>query len=185
LFAMKRGYTVLEYKAIVRRLRAVRPHLSISSDFIIGFPGETETDFNATLELIDDIGFDSGFSFLYSARPGTPAAQLRDDTPLAVRQARLHAVQEKLEAHAQRISRSMVGTRRRILIEGPSKRNPSELQGRTDNNRVVNLAGPRKLVGEFIEVTITHALHHTLRAETLEPVMDFSVRDVEPKGSEC
>ncbi|MES2561629.1 MAG: tRNA (N6-isopentenyl adenosine(37)-C2)-methylthiotransferase MiaB, partial [Pseudomonadota bacterium] len=165
LYAMKRGYTALEYKAIVRQLRAARPELSISSDFIVGFPGETEADFNQTVKLIDDVGFDSGFSFLYSARPGTPAAQLHDDTPLTVRQARLAIVQEKLEAHAQRISRTMVGTRQRILIEGPSKRNPSELKGRTDNNRVVNLTGPQRLVGEFIDVTITHALHHTLRAE--------------------
>lgn len=165
LAAMKRGYTVLEYKSIVRRLRAIRPDVSITSDFIIGFPGETDADFDSTLKLIDEVRFDSCFSFLYSPRPGTPAAELADDTPHATKQARLQSLQSRVETHAQQISKAMVGSRQRILVEGPSKRDPDELAGRTDNNRTVNFTGPRRLVGQFIEVTITAALHHSLRGE--------------------
>ena len=165
LAAMKRGYTVLEYKSIVRRLRAARPGISITSDFIIGFPGETDADFDSTLKLIDDVAFDSGFSFLYSPRPGTPAAELPDDTPHATKQARLQSLQSRIELQAQVISKAMVGSRQRILVEGPSKRNADELAGRTDNNRTVNFTGPRRLVGELIEVKITAALHHSLRGE--------------------
>ena len=165
LAAMKRGYTALEYKSIVRRLRAARPDISISSDFIVGFPGETEADFDATLKLIEDVGFDSSFSFIYSPRPGTPAAELPDDTPQAVKLARLQTLQAKIEANAQAISQSMIGTRQRILIEGAARRDANELAGRTDNHRMVNFTGARSLVGEFADVTITAALPHSLRGE--------------------
>jgi len=165
LAAMKRGYTVLEYKAIVRRLRAARPAISISSDFIVGFPGETDQDFEATLKLVDEVGFDSSFSFVYSRRPGTPAAELPDDTPQAVKLARLARLQERIDAHADLISERMVGTDQRILVEGASRRNPAELSGRTGNNRTVNFPGAPGLVGRFVDVTITAALAHTLRGE--------------------
>jgi tRNA-2-methylthio-N6-dimethylallyladenosine synthase len=165
LAAMKRGYTVLEYKSIVRRLRAVRPDISISSDFIVGFPGETEADFEATMKLITDVGFDSSFSFIYSPRPGTPAAELADDTPQAVKLARLQTLQAKIESNAQSISHAMVGTRQRILVEGAARRDENQLAGRTDNNRMVNFIGPRSLVGQFVDVTITAALPHSLRGE--------------------
>jgi tRNA-2-methylthio-N6-dimethylallyladenosine synthase len=165
LAAMKRGYTAVEYKSIVRRLRAVRPDISISSDFIVGFPGETEADFEATMKLVDEVGFDSSFSFIYSRRPGTPAAELPDDTPHEVKLARLKRLQEKIDAQARAISRSMVGSRQRVLVDGVSKKDPGELAGRTDNNRVVNFSGPRRLIGEFVEVVITAALPHSLRAE--------------------
>ena len=165
LAAMKRGYTVLEYKAIVRRLRAARPDLSITSDFIVGFPGETQRDYEATLALVDEIGFDGSFCFLYSPRPGTPAAALPDETPHEVKLARLQRLQQKVEGEARAVSERMVGTRQRILVEGPAKRNGDELAGRTDNNRTVNFSGARRLVGEFVEVTITSALPHSLRAD--------------------
>ena len=165
LAAMKRGYTVLEYKSIVRRLRAVRPGIAISSDFIVGFPGETDADFEATLRLIDDVGFDASFSFIYSARPGTPAAELPDSTLPATKLARLQQVQEKIESRSRAISSDMVGTRQRVLVEGPAKRNAAELAGRTDNNRMVNFSAPRRLTGEFVDVTITAALTHSLRGE--------------------
>jgi tRNA-2-methylthio-N6-dimethylallyladenosine synthase len=169
LAAMKRGYTVLEYKAIVRRLRAVRPRISIASDFIVGFPGETEPDFAATLRLAEEVGFDASFSFVYSPRPGTPAASLPDDTPAQDKLARLQRLQEQLNAQARAISASMVGTRQRILVEGPSKKDPGELCGRTENNRVVNFAGPRALAGRFVDVVVSAALPHSLRARLLEP----------------
>ena len=165
LAAMKRGYTVLEYKSLVRRLRAARPDISLSSDFIIGFPGETEADFEATMKLIDDLKFDTSFSFVYSARPGTPASDLPDDTPADVKLARLARLQKRIEEHAAEISASMVGSVQRILVEGPSKKDPNELAGRTDNNRVVNFAGNPRLVGNFVDVTITSALPHSLRGE--------------------
>jgi tRNA-2-methylthio-N6-dimethylallyladenosine synthase len=165
LAAMKRGYTALEYKSMIRRLREARPDISISSDFIIGFPGETEADFQATLKLIDDIGFDASFSFVYSRRPGTPAADLPDDTPQAVKLERLQQLQQINDAQAHAISRRMVGTRQRVLVDGVSRRDATELAARTDNNRVVNFAGPRTLIGNFIEITITDALAHTLRGE--------------------
>ena len=165
LAAMKRGYTVLEYKSIVRRLRAARPDISISSDFIIGFPGETEADFQATLKLVEDVAFDSSFSFVYSPRPGTPAAELADDTAAPVKLARLQTLQARVEAHAQAISAGMVGTRQRVLVEGAARRNAEELAGRTDNNRMVNFAGPARLAGEFVDVLITAALPHSLRGE--------------------
>ena len=165
LAAMKRGYTVIEYKSIVRRLRAARPGICISSDFIVGFPGETEDDHAATLELIDECAFDASFSFLYSPRPGTPAAALRDETPHETKLARLHALQEKIDRRANEISRGMIGSTQRVLVEGPARRNPDELAGRTDNNRVVNFSGPLRLAGSFVEVSITAARPHSLRGE--------------------
>ena len=167
LAAMKRGYTVLEFKSIVRRLRAARPDLSLSSDFIVGFPGETEADFEATMKLIDDIGFDGSFSFLYSARPGTPAADIRDETPLEVKAARLAQLQRRIDEQAHAASEAMVGTRQRILVEGVSKKNPEELAGRTDNNRVVNFVGQPRLIGQFVDVAIVRAYPHSLRGEVV------------------
>jgi tRNA-2-methylthio-N6-dimethylallyladenosine synthase len=165
LAAMKRGYTALEYKGIVRRLRAARPEISISSDFIVGFPGETERDLEATLRLVDELVFDGSFSFVYSRRPGTPAADLADDTPQEVKLARLARLQGKIEAHAAKISERMVGTNQRILVEGASRRNAAELSGRTGNNRMVNFRGGPRLVGQFVDVTINAALTHSLRGE--------------------
>ncbi|MGZ5259010.1 MAG: tRNA (N6-isopentenyl adenosine(37)-C2)-methylthiotransferase MiaB, partial [Burkholderiales bacterium] len=165
LAAMKRGYTSLEYKSIVKRLRCARPDISLSSDFIVGFPGETRADFEATLKLIEDVGFDSSFSFIYSPRPGTPAAALTDTTPSETKLARLHALQTALEAQAQAISHAMVGSRQRVLVEGPAKRNAGELAGRTDNNRMVNFTGPGRLTAEFVDVMITAARPHSLRGE--------------------
>jgi len=165
LAAMKRGYTAIEYRSIVRRLRARRPGISISSDFIVGFPGETEADFEATMKLIDEVKFDSSFSFVYSRRPGTPAAALPDSTPQAVKLARLHRLQALIDEQAQAISRGMLRTQQRVLVEGPAKKDPAELSGRTENNRVVNFPGPRRLIGQFAEVTITAALPHSLRGE--------------------
>jgi tRNA-2-methylthio-N6-dimethylallyladenosine synthase len=170
LAAMKRGYTTLEYKSIVRRLRAVRPDFSLSSDFIVGFPGETEEDFAKTLRLVDDVGFDASFSFVYSRRPGTPAAELPDDTPHEIKLERLQRLQARLNDHVARISAAMVGSTQRILVEGPSKKDDRELMGRTENNRIVNFAGgPRaqRLVGQMIDVRITQALPHSLRGEVV------------------
>ncbi|WP_206198578.1 tRNA (N6-isopentenyl adenosine(37)-C2)-methylthiotransferase MiaB [Zoogloea dura] len=165
LAAMKRGYTVLEYKSLVRKLRAARPDISLSSDFIIGFPSETEADFEQTMKLIEDLEFDTSFSFVYSSRPGTPAADLPDDTPQDVKLARLSRLQKRIEENAAKISQAMVGSVQRILVEGPSKKDPNELAGRTDNNRVVNFAGNPRLVGHFVDVTIVSALPHSLRGE--------------------
>jgi tRNA-2-methylthio-N6-dimethylallyladenosine synthase len=167
LAAMKRGYTVLEYKNIVRRLRAVRPDISLSTDFIVGFPGETEADHAKTMQLIDEIGFDASFSFVFSARPGTPAAALPDETPKAVKLARLAQLQAAIEANARRISQARVGTLQRILVEGPSRKSASELMGRTECNRIVNFAAPARLVGQMVDVRITEAYPHSLRAEIL------------------
>ncbi|MBX3675554.1 MAG: tRNA (N6-isopentenyl adenosine(37)-C2)-methylthiotransferase MiaB [Rhodocyclaceae bacterium] len=165
LAAMKRGYTVLEYKSIVRRLRAVRPEISLSTDFIVGFPGETEADFEATMKLIEEVGFDASFSFLYSARPGTPAAELSDDTPHELKTQRLMRLQKRIESQAQVISAAMVGTVQRILVEGVSKKDAGELAGRTDNNRIVNFRAPSRLAGGFADVSIIAALPHSLRGE--------------------
>jgi len=167
LSAMKRGYTVLEYKSIVRRLRAVRPGLSLSSDFIVGFPGETEADFEATLRLVEELQFDHSFSFVYSKRPGTPAASLEDATPQQIKLERLQRLQARIEAQAQALSERMVGTTQRILVEGPSKKNAAELSGRTVNNRVVNFRGHAGLIGRFVDVAISAALPHSLRGEIL------------------
>jgi len=166
LAAMKRGYTALEYKSLVRKLRAARPDLSLSSDFIVGFPGESDDDFEKTMKLIDDVGFDASFSFLYSARPGTPAAELADDTPQPVKLARLLRLQKRIDELAQAVSLAMVGTIQRILVEGVSKKNRHELAGRTDNNRVVNFAGDAtEMLDRFLDVRITSALPHSLRGE--------------------
>jgi tRNA-2-methylthio-N6-dimethylallyladenosine synthase len=165
LAAMKRGYTVLEYKSIVHRLRAACPGISISSDFIVGFPGENDADFEATMKLIGEIGFDASFSFVYSRRPGTPAAELPDNTPQAVKLARLQRLQASIDEHARALSRAMVGTRQRVLVEGTARKDPAELCGRATNNRVVNFPGPRHLVGRLAEVTVTAALSHSLRGE--------------------
>jgi tRNA-2-methylthio-N6-dimethylallyladenosine synthase len=165
LAAMKRGYTALEYKSIARKLRAARPGIDITSDFIVGFPGETEREFEATLELVEEVGFDNSFSFIYSRRPGTPAAELPDDTPREVKLARLARLQERIDAQERQIGECMVGTRQRILVEGASRKDAAELSGRTGNNRVVNFQGPRKFVGQFVEVTVTAARRHSLRGE--------------------
>lgn len=168
LAAMKRGYSVLEYKSIIRRLRSVRPEISLSSDFIIGFPGETKTDFDATMNLVEEMDFDESFSFIYSPRPGTPAANLPDDTPHAIKLERLHCLQAKINQQAQAISQKMVGTTQRVLMEGASKKNTHEFCGRTDNNRVVNFPGDASLIGCFINVKITEARPHSLRGEWID-----------------
>ena len=168
LMAMKRGYTAMEYKSIIRKLRAVRPDMSMSSDFIVGFPGETEEDFQKMMQLIDDVGYDSSFSFIFSPRPGTPAANLHDDTPHEVKLKRLQQLQAKLEENVRRLSASRVGTVQRILVEGPSRKDPNELMGRTACNRIVNFpAGPQRdrLIGQMLDVRITSALPHSLRGE--------------------
>ena len=165
LAAMKRGYTALEYKSLVRKLRAARPDLSLSSDFIVGFPGETDEDFEKTMKLIDDVGFDASFSFLYSARPGTPAAELADDTPQAVKLERLQRLQKRIDELAQEVSAAMVGSVQRVLVEGVSKKDCCELAGRTDNNRVVNFAGDAPLLNRFVDVRITSTMPHSLRGE--------------------
>jgi tRNA-2-methylthio-N6-dimethylallyladenosine synthase len=167
LVAMKRGYTVLEYKSIIRRLRQVRPDISLSSDFIVGFPGETEEDFGKTMHLVEDIGFDASFSFVYSKRPGTPAADLADDTSPELKLARLQALQARINANVARISEAMVGSAQRVLVEGPSRRDRSEMMGRTENNRIVNFAGTERLVGQMIDLRVTQALPHSLRGEVL------------------
>jgi tRNA-2-methylthio-N6-dimethylallyladenosine synthase len=165
LAAMKRGYTVLEYKSIIRRLRRARPDISISSDFIVGFPGETDADFEATMQLVADVGFDASFSFIYSPRPGTPAADLPDATPHPVKLERLQRLQAQIEAQAQAISTAMIGSRQRVLVTGPSRKHRDEISGRTDNNRVVNFAATPELTGGFADVVITAALPHSLRGE--------------------
>jgi tRNA-2-methylthio-N6-dimethylallyladenosine synthase len=170
LAAMKRGYSVLEYKSIIRRLRAARPDITITSDFIVGFPGETEREFEQTMTLIEDVGFDHSFSFIYSPRPGTPAADLPDETPQAVKLARLQRLQSTIDANARRISQEMVGSTQAVLVEGRSRKDAAELAGRTGNNRVVNFAGSPRLIGELIDLTITSALPHSLRGQV--PIVD-------------
>ena len=165
LMAMKRGYTAMEYKSTVRKLRAIRPEMAMSSDFIVGFPGETEDDFGKMMKLIDDIGFDNSFSFIFSPRPGTPAANLTDDTPHDTKLRRLQHLQATINSSMARISASRVGTAQRILVEGVSKRDSGELMGRTECNRVVNFAGPPHLVGQLIDVNITETRTYTLRGE--------------------
>ncbi|BAP56096.1 (dimethylallyl)adenosine tRNA methylthiotransferase [Thioploca ingrica] len=165
LTQMKRGHTAREYKQKVQQLRAARPQLSLSSDFIVGFPGETAADFQATMQFIEEIGFDQAFSFIYSPRPGTPAASFPDEIPLTVKKQRLSQLQQRINAMALAISESMVGTIQRILIEQPSRKNPQELAGRTENNRVVNLSGELNLIGQLVDVKITQALPNSLRGE--------------------
>jgi len=167
LAAMKRGYTALEYKSLIRKLRAARPGISISSDFIVGFPGETEQDFEATMKLIDDIGFDASFSFVYSPRPGTPAAEMPDEVTPEVKLARLYRLQARIEQQEQAISEAMVGTVQRVVVESVSKKNTRELAGRTDNNRIVNFAGSPGMIGRFVDVIILAVSMHTLRGEVV------------------
>jgi tRNA-2-methylthio-N6-dimethylallyladenosine synthase len=168
LLAMKRGHSAYDYKQKIRRLREIRPDISLSSDFIIGFPGENAQDFQRTMDLIDEIGFDHSFSFIYSRRPGTPAAELPDDVPLATKQARLAQLQHVINDSAQRISRGMVGRVQRVLVDRPSRKDPTEIAGRTENNRVVNFAGPAGLIGQFVDVRITAAYPNSLRGELLQ-----------------
>jgi len=163
LAAMKRGHTVLEYRAKIRALRRARPDILVSSDFIVGFPGETEDDFAATLALVDAIGFDQSFSFIYSRRPGTPAADYPDDVPLEVKKERLARLQRRIDTQAQRYSRQMVGTVQRVLVEGPSRKDPARLAGRTESNRVVNFIGDPSLIGRFVDLTVVEALPNSLR----------------------
>ncbi len=170
LAAMKRGYTVLEYKSIIRRLREVRPDITISSDFIVGFPGETDADFEALMKLVGDIGYDNSFSFIFSPRPGTPAANLPDDTPHEIKLARLQRLQKVIVDNTRRYSDAMVGSLQRVLVEGPSKRDPNELQGRTENNRVVNFEGgpnAARLIGQFIDINITESHPFSLRGDVV------------------
>ncbi len=170
LAAMKRGYTVLEYKSIIRRLREVRPDITISSDFIVGFPGETDADFEALMKLVGDIGYDHSFSFIFSPRPGTPAANLPDDTPHEIKLARLQRLQKVIVDNTRRYSDAMVGSLQRVLVEGPSKRDPNELQGRTENNRVVNFEGgpnAARLIGQFIDINITESHPFSLRGDVV------------------
>ena len=167
LAAMKRGYTALEYRSIVRRLRAARPDVCLSSDFIVGFPGETDDDFEKTMALVEAVGFDASFSFVYSPRPGTPAADLQDDTPHEVKLGRLQRLQSTIDGNARRISEAMVGSVQRVLVEGPSRRDPAQCAGRTANHRVVNFAAPASCQGTFVDVRITAALPHSLRGELL------------------
>ncbi|MBC3909610.1 tRNA (N6-isopentenyl adenosine(37)-C2)-methylthiotransferase MiaB [Undibacterium umbellatum] len=168
LSAMKRGYTAIEYKSVLRRLRLVRPDISVSSDFIVGFPGETDEDFDALMKLINDIGFDNSFSFIFSPRPGTPAANLADDTPAELKLRRLQHLQSVIDANTKKYSNAMIGTVQRILVEGPSVKDPNELQGRTENNRVVNFAGSKDLVGTLVNTRITESYNYSLRGELVE-----------------
>ena len=168
LAAMKRNYTVLEFKAKIRKLRKVRPDISVTSDFIIGFPGETEQDFEATMNLIHEIGFDNSYSFIYSKRPGTPAAALPDDVPLETKKQRLAILQNRILLKTNEISQSMIGTTQRILVTGLSKKNSQRLSGRAENNRVVNFTGDAKLIGKMVDIKITEALPNSLRGELLE-----------------
>ncbi len=163
LAAMKRGYTSLEYKSIIRKIKALRPGISFSSDFIIGLPGESEVDFEKTMQLIEDIGYDTSFSFVYSKRPGTPAAELQDDTPTAVKLERLQKLQKKIESQAKQISQQMVGTIQKVLVEGKSKRDPNELSGRTENYKVVNFSGNERLIGQIIDIEIVDCMPNSLR----------------------
>jgi tRNA-2-methylthio-N6-dimethylallyladenosine synthase len=167
LSAMKRNYTALEYKQRIRKLKAVRPDISLSSDFIVGFPGETDADFEATMRLIEEVGFDQSFSFIYSRRPGTPAANLPDDVSLQVKKERLSRLQAKINGQAALISQRMVGSVQRVLVDGHSRKNAAQLCGRTENNRVVNFDGPDRLIGEFIDVRITEALPNSLRGRVV------------------
>lgn len=169
LNAMKRGYTAIEYKNVIKRLRAVRPDISLSSDFIVGFPGESDEDFNKLMHLIETVGFDTSFSFIFSARPGTPAANLEDETPQPLKLKRLQHLQATINENVKRISQSMLDTEQTILVEGPSKKSPDELQGRTENNRVVNFAMPieqqAQYIGQLVKLKITHAFTNSLRGE--------------------
>jgi len=173
LMAMKRGHTALEYKSKLRRLKKIRPDISFSSDFIVGFPGETDADFEATMKLIHDLGFDTSFSFIYSPRPGTPAAELTDDTPMEVKKQRLKILQDRITQQAMAISRRMVGNTERVLVNGYSKKDPGQLAGRTENNRVVNFrADDARLIGKFADILIEEALPNSLRGTLLASELD-------------
>src|SRR5690348_14951296 len=163
LSAMKRGYTALEFKQKIRKLRAVRPDICVSTDIIVGFPGESGEDFEKTMKLVDDVGFDQSFTFIFSARPGTPAANLADDTPMAVKHERLARLQAAINANARKINEAMIGSVQRVLVEKPSTRNPDELSGRTENMRYVNFAGDARMIGQFVDVVITDAMSNSLR----------------------
>jgi len=171
LSAMKRGYTAIEYKSVLRRLKQVRPDIAVSSDFIVGFPGETDEDFNALMKLIDDVGFDNSFSFIFSPRPGTPAANLEDDTPQELKLRRLQHLQSVIDANTKKYSNAMIGTVQRILVDGPSVKNPDELQGRTENNRVVNFIGGKELIGTLVNTRITESYNYSLRGELVEEIV--------------
>lgn len=168
LAAMKRGYTSLEYKSVIRKLKAVRPNMHISSDFIVGFPGETDEDFDALMKLIKDVEFDNSFSFIFSARPGTPAASLEDTTPAPLKLKRLQFLQSVIDANTKKYSNAMIGTIQRILVEGPSVKDPNELQGRTENNRVVNFAGGKELIGTLVNTRVTESYNYSLRGELVD-----------------
>ena len=176
LALMKRGHTAIEYKSKIRKLKKIRPNLSMSSDFIIGFPGETAEDFEATMNLIQQIDFDLSFSFIYSARPGTPAADLPDDVSEDTKKERLYLLQQRINQQALRIARGMLGTEQRILVEGPSRKNPMELQGRTENNRVVNFEGQPGMIGQFVDVMITDVYANSLRGDVIRTENDMALR---------
>ncbi|GGD63451.1 tRNA (N6-isopentenyl adenosine(37)-C2)-methylthiotransferase MiaB [Lacimicrobium alkaliphilum] len=176
LALMKRGHTAIEYKSKIRKLKKIRPNLSMSSDFIIGFPGETDADFEATMDLIQAMDFDLSFSFIYSARPGTPAADVPDDVSEATKKERLHLLQQRITQQAMRIARNMLGTEQRILVEGPSKKNPMELSGRTENNRVVNFEGTPDMIGEFVDVKVVDVFANSLRGELARREQEMGLR---------
>ncbi|CAG8998104.1 MAG: tRNA-2-methylthio-N(6)-dimethylallyladenosine synthase [Candidatus Celerinatantimonas neptuna] len=176
LTMMKRPHTALEYKSIIRKLRKARPDIEISSDFIVGFPGETDADFEETMKLIEQVNFDMSFSFIYSPRPGTPAADLPDDVSEEAKKQRLYILQDRINQHAMQFSRRMLNTEQRILVEGPSKKNPMELRGRTDNNRVVNFEGVPGLIGQFVDVKITEVFPNSLRAEVIRTEAEMELR---------
>ena len=178
LTQMKRGHTALEYKSKIRRLRKVRPDICMSSDFIIGFPGETNHDFEATMDLIQAVDFDLSFSFIYSARPGTPAADMVDDIDDDTKKQRLHLLQDRISQQALRIARQMLNTEQRILVEGPSKKNPMELRGRTENNRIVNFVAPHTVIGQFVDVMITDVYANSLRGDLIRQEADMGLRIV-------
>ena len=182
LAAMKRNYTAMEYRSIIRRLRAARPDISISSDFIVGFPGETDADFEQTMKLIEDVRFDGSFSFIYSPRPGTPAANLPDATPAAVKLERLQRLQARVQELSQAYSRAMVGSRQRVLVEGVSRKSAAELAGRTDNNRIVNFAGHPRLIGHFVDLDVTRALPHSLRGRVVTSDQSGSIPALEEQS---
>lgn len=169
LAAMKRGHMILEYKSKIRKLKAIRPDLSLSSDFIIGFPGETDKDFEDTMNLIAELNYDMSFSFIYSARPGTPATDIADETPLAIKKERLALLQQRLSQQSQTHARNMVGTTQKVLVEGPSKKDPMQLAARTENNRVVNFDGQKNMIGQFIDLKITEALPNSMRGVVINP----------------
>jgi tRNA-2-methylthio-N6-dimethylallyladenosine synthase len=172
---MKRGHTAFDYKQKIKRLREIRPNISLSSDFIVGFPGETPADFQHTMDLIKTIGFDQSFSFVYSRRPGTPAADLPDHLDLGTKRQRLQVLQRAINNQAQRFSRQMVGTVQRVLVDRPARKDPTQLSGRTENNRVVNFSGPRSLIGDFADVLITQALPNSLRGTRVKQTLAMQI----------